>query len=223
MKRLFAILIAATALTTAVQATETFKAPGRPGTVAYNQWLGKQLNQLQRLGDESALRNLMYQYGRGNDEIAIRYADRATARQRGAAEYAKAFTPDTRVEVYALGGATPIGQLTGVTAWVDFVDQYYAGNGYSSTLHLMSNFDIAFTGRDSASVSAYALAPHFFVRAAAKDRATADTAVEWMIARYAYQAQRQGDGSWKIARLQIYLEEISRASGFFPGGQRNGR
>lgn len=178
---------------------------------------------VQRLADESELRNLIYHYGRGNDEIAIRYADRATARQRGAAEYAKAFKPDTRVEVYALGGDKPIGQVTGVAAWTDFVDQYYAGNGYSSTLHLMSNFEIRFDGRDRASVSAYALAPHFFVRAVAKDKATADTAVEWMIARYAYDAERQRDGGWKIARLQVNLEEISRATGFFPGGQRNGR
>lgn len=178
---------------------------------------------VQRLADESALRNLIYHYGRGNDEIAIRHADRATARQRGAAEYAKAFKPDTRVEVYALGGDKPIGQLSGVAAWTDFVDQYHAGNGYSSTLHLMSNFEIRFEGRDRASVSAYALAPHFFVRAAAKDKATADTAVEWMIARYAYDAERQRDGGWRIARLQVNLEEISRAAGFFPGGQRNGR
>jgi hypothetical protein len=226
MKTLQALALAALLSTTAAHAADASKPltpPARPGTAAYERWLGQQLGTLQRLNDESALRNLIYHYGRGNDEIAIRYADRATARQRGAAEYGKAFTPATRIEVYALGGDKPIGQLTGVPAWVDFADQYYAGNGYSSTLHLMSNFEIGFNGTDRASVSAYALAPHFFVRAAAKDKASADTAVEWMIARYAYDAERQADGGWKIARLQIYLEEISRAAGFFPGGQRNGR
>jgi hypothetical protein len=184
---------------------------------------GQQLATLQRLADESALRQLMFHYGRGNDEIAIRHADRPAGRARGAAEYEKAFTPATRVEVYALGGDKPIGQLTGVPAWVDFVDQYYAGAGYSSTLHLMSNFDIAFDGANRARLSAYALAPHFFVRAAARSKATADTAVEWMIARYALEAERQRDGGWKIARLQIHLEEMAHAPGFFPGGQRNGR
>ena len=75
----------------------------------------------------------------------------------------------------------------------------------------------------SAFTRAYALAPHFLVRAAARDAASADTAVEWMIARYAYQAERQRDGSWRISRLQINLDEIARSPGFFPGGQRNGR
>jgi hypothetical protein len=53
--------------------------------------------------------------------------------------------------------------------------------------------------------------------------ASADTAVEWMIARCAYDAEPQRDGGWTIARLQINLEEIARATGFFPSGQRNGR
>lgn len=178
---------------------------------------------VQRLIDENAVRNLMYHYARGNDNIAILYSNRALGRQRGTAEYSKAFTPDVRIEVRAIGGDKPIGQFTGIPPWTEFVDNYYAGNAYSSTLHLMSNFEIEFDGVDRANVSAYALAPHFFVRAAAKDAASADTAVEWMIARYAYRAERQRDGGWKIARLQIYLEEISRAAGFFPGGQRNGR
>jgi hypothetical protein len=178
---------------------------------------------VQRLADESAVRNLIYHYGRGNDEVSIHYADRAVARQRGAVEYAKAFAPNVRIEVFALGGEKPIGQVTGIPAWTEFADKYYDGNGYSSTLHLMSNFEIGFDGADRANVTAYALAPHFFVRAAAKDKASADTAVEWMVARYAYRAERQGDGTWKIAQLQINLEEISRAAGFFPGGQRNGR
>lgn len=178
---------------------------------------------LQRLADESALRDLMYAYGRGNDELSIHHADRKLAKARGAAEYAKAFTPATRVEVFALGGDKPIGQLVGVPAWVDFVDQYYGGNGYSSTLHLMSNFEFGFEGPDRARITAYALAPHFFLRAAARDKASADTAVEWMLCRYAALAERQSDGSWKLARLQINLEEMSRAAGFFPGGQRDGR
>lgn len=178
---------------------------------------------LQRLADESALRDLMYAYGRGNDELSIHHADRKLAKARGAAEYAKAFTPATRVEVFALGGDKPIGQLVGVPAWVDFVDQYYGGNGYSSTLHLMSNFEFGFEGPDRARITAYALAPHFFLRAAARDKASADTAVEWMLCRYAALAERQSDGSWKLARLQINLEEMSRGPGFFPGGQRDGR
>lgn len=223
-----AVAAVATALslalpTPSVAAADTVEAPARAGTPAYERWLGQQLGTLQRLNDENALRTLMYAYGRGNDAMAIHHADRGLARQRGAAEYAKAFTPATRVEVYALGGDKPLGQVVGVPAWVDFVDQYYSGNGYSSTLHLMSNFEIGFDGNDGATVSAYALAPHFLLRAAAKDKASADTAVEWMLCRYVAQAQRQANGSWKIARLQINLEEISRAAGFFPGGQRHGR
>lgn len=178
---------------------------------------------VQRLVDESAIRNLIYHYGRGNDEVAIRYANRPLARQRATAEYTKAFASDVHIEVFALGGDKPIGQVSGIPAWTEFADTYYANNGYSSTLHLMSNFEIAYDGSDRANVTAYALAPHFFVRTAAKDPASADTAVEWMIARYAYRAERQRDGTWKIARLEIHLEEISRAAGFFPGGQRNGR
>ncbi len=178
---------------------------------------------VQRLADESAIRNLIYHYGRGNDEVAVHYADRALARPRGAAEYAKAFASDVKIDVFALGGAKPIGQIAGIPAWTEFADKYYANNGYSSTLHLMSNFEIGFEGSNRANVTAYALAPHFFVRPNAKDAASADTAVEWMIARYAYRAERQKDGSWKIAQLQINLDEISRAAGFFPGGQRNGR
>ncbi|MDG0853762.1 nuclear transport factor 2 family protein [Roseateles puraquae] len=194
--------------------------PGKPAkslSTAASQQL------LQRLADESALRDLMYAYGRGNDELSIHHANRKLAKERGAAEYSKAFTPSTRVEVYALGGDKAIGQLVGVPAWVDFVDQYYGGNGYSSTLHLMSNFEFGFDGPNQARITAYALAPHFFLRAAARDKASADTAVEWMLCRYAALAERQADGSWKLSRLQINLEEMSRAAGFFPGGQRDGR
>ena len=220
--------IAAATLATAVIATLSLTLAG-PGQAAEPARPARALSAtasqqlLQRLADESALRDLMYAYGRGNDELSIHYADRKLARERGAAEYAKAFTAATRVEVYALGGDKPIGQLTGVPAWVEFVDQYYGGNGYSSTLHLMSNFEFGFDGADRARITAYALAPHFFQRAAAKDKASADTAVEWMLCRYAAQAERQPDGSWKLARLQINLEEMSRGVGFFPGGQRNGR
>lgn len=218
-----AAALSLTLLSPPALADDAGKAPARAGTAAFEPGPGQPLAMLQRLHDESALRHLMYAYGRGNDEIAIHHADRVTGRQRGTAEYAKAFTAATRVEVYALGSDKPIGQVTGVPAWVEFVDRYYAGNGYSSTLHLMSNFDIGFDGPDRATVSAYALAPHFLLRAAARDKASADTAVEWMLCRYLAQAERQADGSWKIARLRIQLEEISRAPGFFPGGQRHGR
>jgi hypothetical protein len=218
-----AAALSITLLATPVRASESGKAPANPGPPAYEPLLAAQLGTLQRLKDESDLRSLMVAYGRGNDAMSIHYADRVKARQLGASEYAKAFTANTRVEVHALGVDKPIGQVTGVAAWVDFVDKFYAGYGYSSTLHPMSNFEFGFDGPDRARISAYALAPHFFLKPAARDEASADTAIEWMLCRYAAQAERQADGSWKLAALQINLEEMSRTPGFYAGGQRNGR
>lgn len=196
--------------------------PGKPGSAAYNQWLGQSLSKLQRLADEDALRKLAYSYGRGNDAISIHHADRAQGIRLGTQEYSQAFTRDTRVEVYALGGANPISTTVGVTAWAEFVDKYYAGNGYSSTVHLMSNFSIDMTGPDVARVSAYAIAPHFLVNAKARSAASADTTAEWMHCRYAYEARRQPDGGWRMVELKIYLEEIWRAGGYYPSGQAKG-
>lgn len=223
MKKLIRIgaLVIATLATPALS-LDFSKPPAKPGSAAYNQWVASALTRLQRLSDEDALRQLAYHYGRGNDAISIHHADRSKGVRLGSAEYAQAFTADTRVEVFALGGDKPIGSTVGVPAWAEFVDKFYAGYGYSSTVHLMSNFSIEFTAADTARISAYAIAPHFLVNAAAKDKSTADTTAEWMHCRYSYEAKRQPDGGWKMTRLTIHLEEIWRASGFFPGGQGKG-
>lgn len=74
-------LLQTTAITLALLAAPVWaqdysKPPGKPGSDEYNQWVGKALVSLQRLGDEEALRKLAYSYGRGNDEITIHHGDR---------------------------------------------------------------------------------------------------------------------------------------------------
>lgn len=176
-----------------------------------------------RLADADALRELAYAYGRGNDALAARWADREAGKKAGAAEYARAFAANVRVEVRALGASEPLGRIDGIPAWVDFVDQFYGGKGYAHTLHLMSNFRITFTGDSTARVSAYALAPHFLTQAAARAADRQAVVAEWMLCRYQYDAVRQADGSWRIVRMDIQLDEIMRHEGFFPDGQADGR
>jgi hypothetical protein len=221
-KRLFAASLITIASGLAMAQTSPVTALGKPGTPEYNQRLNAALVSLQRLSDEDALRKLLYNYGRGNDVMSINYADRVKGRKLASEDYSKAFTADTRVEVYALGGTTPISTTVGVAPWAEFVDKYYSGTGYSSTVHLMSNFSIDFADANTAKVSAYTIAPHFFVNAAAKDKGSSDTTAEWMRCRYAFEAKRQPDGSWKMSKLQIHLEEIWRSGGFYPGGQAKG-
>jgi SnoaL-like domain len=222
-KQLFSIVLFTIANGAAVAQTSPIEVLGKPGTTQYNQRLNASLMQLQKLSDEDSLRKLLYNYGRGNDVMSINYADRVKGRKLASDEYAKAFAPDTRVEVFALGGTTPISTTVGVAPWADFVDKYYSGTGYSSTVHLMSNFSIDFADANTANVSAYTIAPHFFVNAAAKDKASADTTAEWMRCRYSFEAKRMPDGSWKMSKLQIHLEEIWRSAGFYAGGQAKGQ
>jgi hypothetical protein len=176
---------------------------------------------LQRLVDEEALRNLTYSYGRGNDAIAIKHGDPAKARKNGFDEYVKGMTSDVKIEVYALGSDTPFNTTTGIPAWVDFVAKYFDTQRYTSSIHLMSNFSIEFINANTASVSSYAIVPHF-IRSAAKDKAATDGNVEFMNCRYKFEAKRQNDGSWKTTKLRIELQEIWRGVGFFPGGQGAG-
>jgi hypothetical protein len=222
-KQLFAASLLTITCSLAMAQGSRSDALGKPGTPQYNQRLNAALASLQRLNDEDSLRKLLYHYGRGNDVMSVNYADRLKGRKLASEDYAKAFAPDTRVEVYALGGTTPISNTVGVAPWAEFVDKYYSGTGYSSTVHLMSNFNIEFTDANTANVSAYTIAPHFFVNAAAKDKASADTTAEWMRCRYAFEAKRQPDGGWKMSKLQIHLEEIWRSGGFYPGGQAKGK
>jgi len=176
---------------------------------------------LQRLQDAEALRQLAYSYGRGNDAVAIHHGDRAKGREAATAEYSKGFAPGVQVEVYALGGSTPIGRATGVAEWVQFVEKFYDNAQYTSTLHLMSNFDIRFTDANTAVMSAHALAPHF-IRSAAQNAASAETSLELMNCRYTFSAKRGNDGRWQTTQLRIELLEIWRGPGFYPGGQGKG-
>lgn len=192
----------------------------RPGTAAFDRWAASELT---RLSDLDAVRALTYHYGRGNDELSLRYADLETARARAQAEYAQAFAPDVRITVYPLRSATPLRQVTGIDAWTDFASGFFQNANYSSTLHLMSNFNLTLTGADTAIGSAYAGVPHFIRSASARSEATQATTLEYMLCRYAFTARRQADGTWRITEFTIYLDEIWRAEGFYPGGQANGQ
>ncbi len=202
-------------------ANSPLTSPPRPGTAAYQQWIATSLARLQRLADEDALRNLAYAYGRGNDAISILHGDRVKARAAGAAEYAKGMAGDIKIEVYALGGESPFNATTGIPAWVNFVDKYFEAQRYTSTIHQMSNFAIEFVDADTATVSAYAVVPHF-INSGAKEKSGADGNVDIMNCKYRFQAKRQKDGSWKTVALRIELQDIWRGVGFFPGGQGKG-
>jgi len=176
-----------------------------------------------RLRDEESLRRLAYCYGRGLDELSIRHADRAKGRQLATEIYASCFDPNVVIEVRALGAVEPLRSTTGVAAWVDFADGFFAQNKYSSTRHLMSNFAIELTGDDTARMTSYASIPHFLQAPEARDAKTAVPTVEYMIARYVDEARRGPDGSWRTTKKLVYLEEIWRGVGFFPGGQGVGQ
>jgi hypothetical protein len=210
-----ALLASPLALPVAAQTT----APGRPGSAEHAAWLA---HTVQRLADQDAIRAIAGYYGRGNDMLGLHHADRARGRQLAAVEYARAFAADVQIDVFAVGGPTPIGSTRGIPAWIDFAGGFYANAGYSSTLHPMANFHIEFTDANTARMSAFAGAPHF-VLAAAREAGAAAPSLDFMVCRYEFEARRQPDGSWKATRLRINLDEIWRASGFYPNGQAPGR
>ncbi|MDX2234400.1 MAG: nuclear transport factor 2 family protein [Hyphomonadaceae bacterium] len=196
--------------------------PGRPGSAAYEQWLGQTLGRLQQAADRDAIRQLAFHYARGNDELSVHFNDRPLGRTRAQAEYAQAFAPDVSITVYPLRSSTPLRKVSGIADWIAFADGFFENAKYSSSLHLMSNFDIRFTGPDTARASAYAGVPHFIQSTARTAEAQAVT-LEYMLCRYDYVAKRQADGSWRITEFTIYLDEIQRSQGFYPGGQASGR
>lgn len=216
IKTLLAAVIGASLLITPAAAQTT----PRPGTAGFDRWAA---GELARLSDLEAVRSLTYHYGRGNDELSVRYANQGLGRERAIAEYAQAFAPDVRITVYPLRSSTPLRQVTGIDAWTDFAGGFFQNANYSSTLHLMSNFDITLTDADTATGTAYAGVPHFIRSANARSEATQDTTLEYMLCRYAFTARRQADGSWRIVEFNIYLDEIWRADGFYPGGQASGQ
>lgn len=191
----------------------------RPGSAAFDRWAVAEIG---RLADREAIRALAYHYGRGNDALSVRFNNREQARADAQAEYARAFAPDVRITVFPLRSSTPLRQVTGIAEWTAFADGFFHNARYSSTLHLMSNFDIALIDGDEARGSAYAGVPHFIQSATARTRETQDTTLEYMLCRYEFVARRQADGSWRIAEFTIHLDEIWRADGFYPGGQAQG-
>jgi hypothetical protein len=223
MPRTAFILAIATALALGTTATaqSPLAMPAPSGTVAHDQWLAETLSRLQQSADREAIRDLAFHYGRGNDELSVHFADRALGRSRAEAEYAQAFAPEVSITVYPLRSSTPLQQVTGIPDWIKFVDTYFETAKYSSTLHLMSNFDIRFTDADTAQASAYAGVPHF-IQSAARSAEADDVTLEYMLCRYDYVAKRQPDGSWKITDFTINLDEIQRSRGFYPGGQASG-
>ncbi|PPD15878.1 MAG: hypothetical protein CTY25_04070 [Methylobacterium sp.] len=200
---------------------QTLAPPAAPGTAQYNAWLGQWLGRIQETADRDAIRSLMYHYGRGNDELSAHFANKPEGMRRAGAEYARAFAPDMQITVYPLRSGTPLRQVRGIPAWIEFAGGFFDQAGYSSTLHLMSNFDIRFTDSDNARGSAYAHVPHY-IRSAARDAGTMGVALESMLARYEFAARRQTDGSWRIVDMTIHLDEIQRSNGFYPNGQANG-
>lgn len=174
-----------------------------------------------RLRDEAAIAGLATCYGRALDELSIHYADRAKGKRLATALYEGCFDRSVVVEVYPLGATTPLRRTEGIGAWVDFADGFFASNRYSSTRHLMSNFAVELTGPTTARLVSYASIPHF-LQSGARDEKGAAASVEYMIARYVDEAARQPDGTWRTVKKTVYLEEIWRGVGFFPGGQGGG-
>jgi SnoaL-like domain len=219
--KLIALSMLAVTLAFSPAAAQVSGAP-QPGTADYDRWVGQQLNRLQQAADRDAVRQLMFHYGRGNDEIARNYADRETGSRRGTAEFEQAFASDVQITVIPLRAPTPLAQVKGIGDWVKFVSGYFDQQKYSNTLHLMSNFSVTFTNAATAEATAFANVPHYIL-SAAKTASDANVTVENMLCRYVYTARRQQDGSWRIATMTIYLDEIQRQSGFYPNGQQPGR
>jgi hypothetical protein len=220
MTRFLLTAVSATALLVAVPAAAQ-TAP-RPGTAAYDTWVGERLATLQQSSDRDAIRQLAFHYARGNDELSVHFANRGEGRRLAQAEYAQAFTPDVKITVYPLRNATPLREVVGIPDWIAFADGFFETANYSSSLHLMSNFDIDFPDADTARVSAYAGVPHF-IRSDARTPEAQAVTLEYMLCRYDYVAKRQADGGWKITEFTIYLDEIQRSQGFYPSGQASGQ
>jgi SnoaL-like domain len=178
---------------------------------------------VQRLVDQEALRGLAYCYGRGLDEISRHHADRERGQRLATALYETCFDPAVVIEVYPLGATEPLRRTEGIADWVTFADAFFHDNGYSTTRHLMSNFAYEPLGPDAARLTSYASIPHFLIGPSARDASSAAPSVEYMLGRYEDEAARQPDGTWRTVRKTVYLEEIWRGVGFFPGGQGPGR
>lgn len=174
-----------------------------------------------QLRDEEAIKSLASCYGRGLDELSLRWADRPKGRAAATALYAGCFDPRVEISVYPVGAKAPFKTTLGIQEWVEFADSFYASAGYSSTRHLMGNFFITRSGEGTATMISYGLAPHF-LKSSAKDAAAAAPTLEYYSLRYADELARQSDGSWRVVKKSVFFDEVWRGVGFFPNGNPDG-
>ncbi len=175
---------------------------------------------LDRLESKQEIRQLAFCYGQGLDDIAINFSDVSRGQVKATERYEDCFVDDVTITVFALGNLeAPLRSTTGIDEWVAFASSFFQEAGYSATRHLMSNFDVTLTGTDTAVMTSYASIPHFILDRSALTEDSATQTLEFMIARYEDEVARDTSGKWRVVEKTVYLEEIWRGVGFFPGGQ----
>lgn len=173
-------------------------------------------HKLQIPEDLEAIRDTGYCYGRAQDVVYRNYADTERAKCEGLEAFRRCFTDDATFTI-TFFGSEPVAQTPNLEAWVDFVIGFGQDSTYTSTRHLISNFEIELTGPDSAVMYSSGVNPHFIQESMSET----GPAVDWLIGNYRDELRRI-DGVWKVTGKTLNADEFLRSPGFYPNGQSDG-
>lgn len=169
-----------------------------------------------RTADIVAIQNTQACYGRAQDVVYRNYANKTRAEREGLAAFEQCFTPGADVTI-TLHGTKVLDRAKNIRAWTQFVYQFGHTNGITSTRHLLGNFEVKFTGPNSAIVFAGGVTPHFVGQGAGARHPS----IDWIIGNYRGVVHRI-HGRWLITSYRINADEFAQASVTYPLGVSNG-
>jgi hypothetical protein len=167
----------------------------------------------ERLTDREQIANLIYCYARGTDAIGDATTN-ADPLAKGISIYTPCMTSDAEIRAWfpqqpfdsqtfpnpAANPATAPPAFYGPSAWAQFVNTVFRGNGYTFTQHMMTNVDVRVHG-NTGQLTAYLNASH--VRSGSAIGGPS-RCVAVANGTYSADVRKFGD-TWKITRMYLTL------------------
>jgi hypothetical protein len=167
--------------------------------------------------DRAAIADLIYCYARGTDAIGDATTN-ADPLAKGISIYKPCFAPNAEIRAWfpqqpfnaqafpdpnAFPDTAPPAYY-GATAWANFVNGVFRGNGYTFTQHLMSNIRVTIDG-DRGTVTSYLNATH--VRSGSTIGGVSRCVA---VANGTYSGNvKKIDGQWKFTKLYLTLIDFN--------------
>jgi hypothetical protein len=127
----------------------------------------------------AAIQNTQACYGRAQDVVYRKYANKSRAEREGIAAFGQCFTPGADVTI-TVHGTKVLDQAKNIRAWTQFVYQFGHSNGITSTRHLLGNIEVKLTGASSGIVYSSGITPHFVGQGVGAKH----PAIDWIIGNY---------------------------------------